>query len=886
VPDHTTVSLPRLLLAATVGVLTAREQQIVAALSATASADDAAVLLGADPCTFTTRLAVIATRLGLAGADELLALAGRSAVLDASPEGIYGIGTDGCCTFANARAAGMFGYRPSDMVGTNMHDLVHSKRADGSPYPTTECPIQRALSADRPHAGQPELFWHRDGTPVWVSYTVAPAVDAGEATGAVVTLHDMSRAVAAAHTLEVTRASLELALTAGAVITYRLDLATAACWTSESFEALVGLPPGGFAGTHQAFLDVVHPDDRSTLGLERVNEMQGGSIIEDSFRIIRLDGEERRVESRSCVLPGIDGTPAAIIGAATDVTERHDADEARRFLLQTSPDAFVGVDASGVVTEWNPAAEHLFGIARTAAIGQPMAEMIIPERFRATHHAGLARALSAASLPMGACGPLELIALRADGTEVPVEITLHTVPMGPRLEFRAFIRDISDRKEAEAALTRAAWFDPLTGLPNRLLLTDRLRRSIGRLDGTSTLAALVIDVDRLKHINDSLGHPAGDEALRAVAARLGETIGPADTLSRFNGDSFAVIAEGASRREALALARKLADRLAPPMVAAGREVRLTASIGIATAMHPQHSVDDLLRDADTAVLRAKQAGPGTIQLFDLKLRRRIADRLDLEAQLRRAIDTDELEVWYQPVMSIADERICGVEALVRWNHPARGLLGPVQFISLAEETGLIVPLGAKVLNTACTQAARWQQETGPGFTMAVNLSGRQASDPGLLDMVTRALADTGLEPADLHLEMTETALMEDTAATNQAIDRLHELGVHLSVDDFGTGYSSLLYLRRFPVKTLKLDRRFISGLGTDATDTAIVRATIDLAHVLGLSAHAEGVEEAEQLASLKAMGCDFAQGFVWSPAVPSDEISRMLDVAAPGRSAA
>ncbi|MGH8973575.1 MAG: putative bifunctional diguanylate cyclase/phosphodiesterase [Acidimicrobiia bacterium] len=441
-----------------------------------------------------------------------------------------------------------------------------------------------------------------------------------------------------------------------------------------------------------------------------------------------------------------------------------------------------------------------------------------------------------------------------------------------RSKVAVFVDLYLERKRAqvaERALLHQAFHDTLTGLPNRALLADRLGQTLARRERRCAEAAvLFLDIDRLKWVNDSLGHAAGDQLLVDVARRLDSVLRPGDTVARFGGDEFVVLCEDlGSAGEAITVAERLREALASPFHVRGREIGLTASIGIALASTSSHDTPDaLLRDADAAMYRAKERGRDRVELFDDHMRSRALARLETESTLRRAIDQQELRVHYQPVIDLTSGRATGLEALVRWQHPERGLVPPSEFIPVAEETGLIVGLGAFVLAEACTQVARWNNRRSdePPLTVSVNLSAHQLRAPGLRELVAEALERTSLEPRLLCLEITETALVEDAESNRTALDSLKDLGVTLAVDDFGTGYSSLLYLRRFPVDMLKIDRSFVVGLDTNAEDTAIVSGVVGLAQALGLQAVAEGVETPEQAARLRGLGCPLAQGYYWS----------------------
>jgi len=430
------------------------------------------------------------------------------------------------------------------------------------------------------------------------------------------------------------------------------------------------------------------------------------------------------------------------------------------------------------------------------------------------------------------------------------------------------------------AMVHQALHDALTGLPNRVLFRDRLEHALARAGrGGGSVAVLFLDLDRFKTVNDSLGHAAGDELLCRVGERIGSCMRTADTAARLGGDEFAVLIEDlTSTREAVRVAERIIQALAEPLPVAGREVYVGASIGVATGTH---GAEDLLRDADVAMYRAKSQGKGRYALFEEGMQAEVVDRLELEGDLQRAVDRGELEVFYQPIISLAGGAMAGHEALVRWRHPTRGLLGPGAFVPVAEETGLIMPIGRFVLREACRQAAVWQAETARPLTINVNLSGRQLEDPSLVEQVTGILRETGLPPSRLVLEITETVLMQDTEATIERLRALRALGLRLAIDDFGTGYSSLRYLNRFPLDVLKMAKPFVDGLGTRQEDPALARAIVDLGGNLGLQVVAEGIEGSGQLAQLQALGCPLGQGYWFARPMPAGEAGAHLAAAAP-----
>ena len=445
---------------------------------------------------------------------------------------------------------------------------------------------------------------------------------------------------------------------------------------------------------------------------------------------------------------------------------------------------------------------------------------------------------------------------------------------GRPLRLLGICQDITVQKNNEEALTRLALQDPLTSLPNRALFLDRLALALRRQDRNGRMVAvLFVDLDRFKAVNDTLGHFAGDLLLVAVAERLGQILRPGDTIARLGGDEFAVVCEGLDGPAgAEEIAVRVLNSLAAPVLVEGQEVIASASIGIAVS-EPGATPDTMLRDADTAMYEAKDAGRNRFHVFDPASRARTLARLRRAEELRVALDRSELRLCYQLEVDLAEEATTGVEALVRWQHPTLGLLPPSEFIDVAEETGLVVPLGDWVLQEACRELARRDPNANPGgLRLSVNLSARQLGVPELIDTVRDVLGETGLDPSRLCLEITESVLMDDVESSIEALLDLKALGVRLAIDDFGTGYSSLSYLRRFPVDVVKLDRSFVAGIGVDPAATAIVAAVVNLAHALGIVVVAEGVETEAQLVALRALRCDRAQGYYWNRPLPAGEL--------------
>ena len=544
----------------------------------------------------------------------------------------------------------------------------------------------------------------------------------------------------------------------------------------------------------------------------------------------------------------------------------------------------VAVDRAGAVTFANPAAETMLGWRRGELLGREIADAVDPGGRAAQPDGGvewvhLPRLCDGETLRMD-----EHVIARRDGTALDVALTASPVLRDGAVVGAVIVfRDVRDRKALEKRLVHQAFHDPLTGLPNRALFLDRLdhARARGTRDG-ATQAVLFVDIDRFKVINDSLGHRVGDQVLQTVASRIVGVLRPSDTVARFGGDEFTVLLEQvADGEEAAAAAERILRALQPPMEAGGREIVVTVSIGIAVSQ-PGNASADLIAAADIAMYQAKSRGKNRSAVAAADADESALARLDLEMALRRAIEDGELEVHYQPVVDARTSALYGFEALVRWRHPRLGLLAPSHFMDVAEESGLVLPLGDWVLEQACTAAVTWQhRHPGTPIVMAVNLSARQFQQADLCERVRAVLENTGLDPRLLALEITETAVMEDTEATLGVLRALKQLKVRLSIDDFGTGYSSLSYLKRFPVDSVKIDRSFIEGLTAGPVDREIVHAVIRLASAVGMQTVAEGVETSAQEEALRLLGCTLIQGFLHSRPATMEHLERTLDLRLP-----
>jgi diguanylate cyclase (GGDEF)-like protein/PAS domain S-box-containing protein len=551
---------------------------------------------------------------------------------------------------------------------------------------------------------------------------------------------------------------------------------------------------------------------------------------------------------------------AAVRGRA-DAEQR----EARiRAVMDNVADGLLTFDEMGIVDSCNPAAERIFGTSAAVLTGQSIVRWLPTASAEASQHH-------------------DVDGYRLDGTSLPVELAITEVQHSDAHRFIAVVRDIGERKAFEEQLRHMAFHDHLTGLPNRALFMDRVEHALARADSQGrSIAVLFVDLDNFKVVNDSLGHAAGDRLLSLLTARLRACLDPHATLARFGGDEFTILLEDVDvvrgLDDANAAAKRIRDDLRRPIGIAEQEVFATASIGIAISSPGHDTPGDLVRNADVAMYRAKANGRACAVVFDQGLDSLAVGRLELETELRRAVDQHELVVYYQPIVELPTGRIQDMEALVRWQHPQHGLIAPDRFIPLAEETGLIIPLGMWVLETACRQLRAWDTLGGldAGLSMSVNLSARQFQHPTLVEDIARVLRASRLDPRRLMLEVTESIAMRDAASAASILAELKGLGVRLAIDDFGTGYSSLSYLHRFPIDVLKIDRSFVARLGGERNDAAIVEAVIALARGLNMEVTAEGIETSDQRARLEALGCDRGQGYLFARPLPAAGATDLL----------
>jgi diguanylate cyclase (GGDEF)-like protein/PAS domain S-box-containing protein len=632
-------------------------------------------------------------------------------------------------------------------------------------------------------------------------------------------------------------------------------------YITPSIQRLLGWDPDELIG--RSVMEFLHPDDvERVLAALRATRGQPNAGLPIEVRVRHRDGEWRIFEGVGRNLID-DPTVRGVVVNSRDVTDRRRRDEQIRRLAaipQESPNPILECDLGGNPIYLNPAAERLMQELR---LDDALA--LLPADHARTVHGCVSSGTGA----------------RGVETTVGARVFSWTYHPHPALgAVHVFGEEVTERKRVEDRLLHHALHDPLTGLPNRHLFMERLGRALLRYHSREggLFAVLFLDLDRFKVVNDSLGHHVGDELLQVIAERLRASVRLSDTVARFGGDEFAVLLEELEDAdEATVIAGRLGQTVAAPVNLGGYEVFTSASIGIALCSSGLERPEYLLRNADVAMYRAKGNGASSYEVFDRTMHAQAMARLQLETDLRRALTRGEFRLRYQPIVSLKTGRITGVEALVRWDHPNRGLTSPGEFIPVAEETGLIIPLGAWVLGEACRQLAAWRREFRHArIALSVNLSAKQFGQADLVERIRGALRDAGLDPRHLKLEITESAVIDNAGGAGAMLAQLKELGIQVQMDDFGTGYSSLSSLHSLPLDGLKIDRSFVSRMPENQATRQMVRTIALLARGLDLAVIAEGVETADQLDEVRAMGCDYAQGYLISPPLDPEGMRALL----------
>lgn len=566
-----------------------------------------------------------------------------------------------------------------------------------------------------------------------------------------------------------------------------------------------------------------------------------------------------------------------LVRAFSSMRESRKLSEARlNVIFDNSPDGFIQLDRNGNIINWNARAEHIFGYSRSEALGKNFS-MVMPIQ-ESEANAGYRKTFQKTE-NLNVIGAIkEVVGQRKDGSHFPLELRTNEVNFEEELAYIVSARDISDRKEAEQRISYLASHDALTNLPNRSLLQDRIQQVLVHNSRRSIQAAvLFVDLDNFKVINDSLGHEMGDKLLKEIAAMLVSMVRIEDTVARQGGDEFILLLSSITQPEdASIIAQKILDSLMQPFHIKGKELHISASIGITIFPDDGNDKESLLKNSDIAMYHAKESGKNNYQFFSAKMNEFATEKQALSSDLRHAVERNELFLVYQPVVDMASGNIAGMEVLLRWQHPAHGLISPIKFIPLAEETGVILPIGEWVMRSACRQLAEWQQQGYEVPRLAINLSAKQFRQKSLVENIAHILKETGTEARFIGVEITESMLVQNVDEVVDTLLRLSNMGLEISIDDFGTGYSSLSYLKRFPINKLKIDKSFVDDIATHPDDAAIHKAIVAMAHGLSMKVVTEGVETQAQLDFLRQKGSEQYQGYLFSKPLPASEIVAKL----------
>jgi len=789
--------------------------------------------------------------------------------------GIAHVALDGRWIWFNQHFAAIAGFDEATLMKMQIFEVLHpEERADVARS------LRRLARGETNRIQSERRICHRDGSVLWVAITTSIVHETNDTVPyLVVAAEDISARRAAEDALRASEERLELAMRGSADGLWDWDVVRGTLYYSPRWATMLGYAPDELGNSFDIWRTLLHPDD-AEFAEARIRDVLDGraETLSVEFRLRTRDDGWRHVLSRGFAVRGPEGDVLRMVGTHTDITDRkRDEEDLRRAaaVFTYTQEGVVITDADRRVIDVNPAFSTITGWSKDEILGETLGRLR-SGRHDAEFYGEMWRSIGRVGHWQG-----EIWNKRKSGEIYPEWLTISAVHDGDGrvVNYLGTFVDIGPLKQTEARLAHLAHHDALTDLPNRVLLLDELDGAIeAAITGAHVGAVLFLDLDRFKNVNDSLGHAAGDELLWQVSLRLRELLPDGAMLARLGGDEFVgLVRDVGDHDNAAELARRLIDRLDEPFVLAdGQEIFISTSIGISLFPADGLVANELIQHADAALYEAKGAGRATFRFYEEILTTAASTRLEIEAGLRRALERDEFELHYQPLVSTSDCRIRGLEALLRWRDPVQGVIPPDRFIPIAEETGLIIAIGEWVLRAACRQMRQWLDDGLHIETLAVNLSPREFQRADVPRRIAEVLAETGVPAHCLELEITEGALMDLGPEAERRLAALKVLGVRLAIDDFGTGWSSLAYLRRLPLDKLKIDRSFVADIPDDPTATEITAAIVSLAHNLKLEVLAEGVETRAQFDELVRLGCDSVQGWYFSRALPAADVPPML----------
>jgi len=805
-------------------------------------------------------------------------------LLNVVTESLCGLDTAGNVTFCNDALLKMTQYKTEEIIGKNLDELLHHSSQNETTYASKECTLSKVLDCPREIHIVGDLFWRKDGTYFPAEYRSRRLQLPSSGTECVLTIYDITERKRAEEDARESNELVKLVLDSVPEAVYGIDLHGKCTFCNPACLRLLGYEePADLYGKDMHELIHHSRPDGTPYPVEECHIYEafrrGHGTHIDTEVLWRRDGASFSAEYWSHPIHR-DGNVIGTVVTFVNITERKQVEQAiresekrYRLLFERNLAGVFRTTMEGRILECNQAAAYMFGYDSPKEIlATPITDIyqMISDR-----ESFLRRLKSEKSLTNH-----ETKYRRKNGESAwaMINATLVDDDSGTASFIEGTFVDITERKVAEERVQSLAYFDALTGLPNRTLLRDRLSLALaGARRKKSKVALFFLDLDRFKNINDSLGHSAGDLLLKGAAERLKAWGREQDTIARLGGDEFLVVVNDVKDvADAAVAAQRLMDGLTAEMVIQGHSLSVSCSLGI--SIYPEHGTDGetLIKHADAAMYTAKDNGRDNFQFFTSDMNAQAVERLNLENTLRTALDRKELFLMYQPQMNIASRKITGLEALLRWQHPEMGPVPPDEFIRIAENSGLIIPIGEWVLRTACSQARKWQDEGLTAVSVAVNVSAVQFRREGFSELIRQVLLETGLSPQYLELEVTESLLLSSADVTLSVLQELKNMGLSLAIDDFGTGYSSLSYLKRFPVSKLKIDRSFVRDVALNPDDAAITTAIISMAKSLNLKVIAEGVEDEAQMSFLRAHHCDEIQGYYFSKPLVADQVADKL----------